>query len=177
MLRQLSIALWLTVLVIGCMDPNSPKLGMRSSDPQFMQELVAELRAAQVPFRTDRDGMIRYHTRDESTVKSIAEQLRREMSTGTSLKFEGDDQKHHFLAELDARKKKSRIEARSDGEWIRWYPGDEIESRELPARALEKWIAARGRQSAPCTATSSVTGGAPSSLSLDKDTAKPRGAC
>ena len=177
MRRRRTNRLWLTILLSGCIGSSSPELGMRSSDSEFMHQFVTELRAAQVQFRTDVDGMIRYHARDKDLVNAIAERVRKEMSTGTSLKFEQDEQKRHFLAELDAAKKKYRIETRPDGEWIRWYPDNEIESQELPARALEKWVAARRGKTPACDSASNVGGDAPPNLARNKDAAKAGGAC
>jgi hypothetical protein len=142
-----------------------------------MHEFVTELQAARVHFRTDVDGMIRYHARDKDVVNAIAERVRKEMNTGTSVKFEEDEQKRHFLAELDGAKKKYRIETRRDGEWIRWYPDNELESQELPARALEKWIATRTSKTPPCDPASSVHGDAPPNVALNKDAEPPRRHC
>ena len=121
MRRRHPIALWLTILLIGCMGSSSPELGMRSSDSEFMHQFVTELQAAQVQFRTDVDGMIRYHARDKDVVNAIAERVRKEMSTGTSLKFEKDEQKRHFLAELDAAKKKFEFDQQAPAQALADY--------------------------------------------------------
>ena len=171
------IGLGLSVLLIAYLDSARSESGMRSSDPEFMQAFVAELRAARIQFRTDDEGMITYAARDAQAVNAIAERVRKDLSSGTSLKFPEDEQRRQFLAVLEAAQKKYRIEERSDGVWVRWYPADETESRELPLRAMENWMAARGHPTLPCEPSGSARDGVPATVSLDKNAAKGRASC
>ena len=114
-----------------------------SSDENYVSELAGELDAAGVDFRAPRDGSIAYRSRDEHTLRSIEERLKKDIAAGTYVKVESEEHKKQFIALLDAGRKRYRVERKPDGEWIRWYPSSDEEAREMTARALENSSAVR----------------------------------
>lgn len=143
-----------------------------------MRELTAQLSASGIEYRQDADGMVRYRNRDAERVKRILRGVDTVLNTGEEMKWENEEHRRHFIEVLEASKKKYRLEPRDDGIWIRWYPENQAEARELPARALERVIAARKVDSRPCEPPKAAADRkAPSNLSLSKDAATTRGAC
>ena len=117
----------------------------RMSDPDenYVSEVAAALDAAGVDFRARRDGSLAYRSRDEHTLKSIEQRIRKDIAPGAYVKFESEEQTKRFIALLEAGRKRYYVELRPDGEWIRWYPSNDEEAREMTARALEKSAAPR----------------------------------
>jgi hypothetical protein len=167
------IAIFCTALVLGCPGPDDFGRGFKDTRPEYMRELVTQLRASGVEYREGEDGMLRYRNRDEEKVKSIRLAVDSALSSGDELKWESEEHRRYFVEILEASHKKYRVEEREDGVWIRWYPENPAEAKELPGRVLERVMANRKTESLPCKGDAK----GPSNLSLNKDAAKSRSAC
>jgi hypothetical protein len=140
---RLLIAGSIFLVTVACSDSAEFDRRMNSSDENYVSELAGALDAAGVDFRALRDGSIAYRSRDEHTFKSIEERLKKDIAAAAYVKVESEEQKKEFIALLDARGKRYRVERRPDGEWIRWYPSSEEEAREMTAHATQNSKAAR----------------------------------
>ena len=134
---RLLIVASILLVTVACSGGGEFDRRTRSADENYVSELAGELDAAGVDFRAPRDGTIAYRSRDEDTLKSVEERLKKDIAAATYVKVESEEHKKQFIALLDAGRKRYRVERRPDGEWMRWYPSSEEEARELTARALE----------------------------------------
>jgi hypothetical protein len=166
----------LTILLVSaCSDPDAFDRGFHSSELPYLQEVTDQIRSAGIEVRIGNSGMITYRNRDHERVAEILKRADAEFHNAEETKWETDEHRQYFIEILKASNIKYREEPRPDGVWIRWYPRNAEEARELQARALERVIADRKptTMSVPCP----LSKGAPSNFSLNKDAAKSRSAC
>jgi len=141
-MRLLMVASILLVTV-ACSGAGEFDRRTSSADENYVSELAGALDAAGVDFRAPRDGSIAYRSRDEDTLRSIEERLKKDIAAGTYVKLESEEHKKQFISLLNAGRKRYRVERRPDGEWIRWYPSSDEEAREVTVRALGSSSAVR----------------------------------
>jgi hypothetical protein len=74
------------LLTAACSDKGQFDRRISSPDETYISELAVRLDGAGVDFRAARDGSIAYRSRDERTVTSIEERLKKERAVGGATK-------------------------------------------------------------------------------------------
>jgi hypothetical protein len=108
--------------------------GFRSSDPKLMQELQIALTEAQIAFRQDEEGFIRYQKKDAMAVAQIL----KELSSGIVVKYEDPESNQYLRKLLTSMGLTFRVEKRTDGEWTRWYPKNEEQRKEVHMKVVQR---------------------------------------
>jgi len=158
--------------ISGC--PAGGETGFKSTDQELMKELRAALKDANIQFREDEDGIIRYSWEDSATADKIREKLDKELHSGVSVKYDDQEAMQYLRELLTSMKMKYRIEIRADGEWTRWYPQNEDQRKEIPMKVVEHIFELKKKQlSATCVQGTSLSSVPPNITSLDKT----RGSC
>jgi hypothetical protein len=147
MRRQATAALAALVL-LGAACTAGGERALKDSRPELMRELKAALARSNIPFREDAEGFIRYSSKDEQSVSRIRETLQRELSAGVVWKLEDLESRDYLLALLGSKGIKYILESRKDGEWIRWYPRNEEQEREIGLKVAAHRSGLKQRQAA-----------------------------
>jgi hypothetical protein len=121
---------------------------LKDSRPELMRELKAALTKSNIPFREDAEGFIRYSSKDEQSVSRIRETLQKELTAGVVWKLEDPESRDYLLALLGSKDVKCILESRKDGEWVRWYPLNEEQEREIGLKLAEHRSELKQRQAA-----------------------------
>jgi hypothetical protein len=111
--------------------------GLSDSRPEFMQEVKVALARANIPFREDAKGFIRYPSKYQAQVNQIRETLHKELSAGVVWTSEDQETRDYMKSLLASMGLKYVVEPRSDGEWIRWFPANEAQQREIGQKVAE----------------------------------------
>jgi hypothetical protein len=77
---RLLIVASIIVATVACSDKGAFDRRISSPDENYVSELAGALDAADVDFRAARDGSIAYRSRDEHTVRSIEERLKKDIA-------------------------------------------------------------------------------------------------
>ena len=80
MMRLLVVAS-IILATVACSDPAEFDRQLSSPDEYYVSEVAVALDAAGVDFRAKRDGSIAYRSRDEQTVRSIEERVKKDIAT------------------------------------------------------------------------------------------------
>jgi hypothetical protein len=81
---RLLIIASIILVTVACSDKGEFDRRISSADENYVSELAGRLDAAGVDFRAPRDGSIAYRSRDEHTVRSIEERLKKESAVGAA---------------------------------------------------------------------------------------------
>lgn len=130
--------LFLLLINSGCTDDG--ERGFQSSDKKYMEEIKIALKSSDIPFREDKDGLIRYQSTHEVSVNRIRQEVQKEISGGNAVRFEDKESREFLKRLLSAKKMKYRVEIRENGEWIRWYPVSESQRREIEMIVIEHYF-------------------------------------
>lgn len=84
-MRLLLVAL-IILGTVACSGAGEFDRRISSPDESYVSDVAAALDAAGVDFRARRDGSLAYRSRDEHTVASIEERLKKEMAARASAK-------------------------------------------------------------------------------------------
>jgi hypothetical protein len=74
------VAALIVLLAAACSDQGGFDRRITGPDEHYVSELAGRLDAAGVSFRAPRDGSLAYRARDEGTVRSIEEQLKKDIA-------------------------------------------------------------------------------------------------
>ena len=125
----------LVLLSAGC--PREGENAFKDSRPEFMQEMKAALAKADIPFREDKDGFIRYPHSHERAVNELRASLNKELQSGVAWKLDDEDARGYLTSLLASMGLKYRVERQDDADWIRWYPANEGQVREVGQKLAE----------------------------------------
>jgi hypothetical protein len=153
--------------VYGCTDAEDR--GFKTSEPEVMKELERDLTEAGVPFRRDQDGFMRYDAANDEVVRNLRAEVDRKLRGGLAVKYE-DEGSRKFLKQLLASQgMEYMIEHREDGEWIRWYPENDAQEKEIEMKVVEhNFDIQRKKRASGCEPQET-----PSNNSLNKDAKLP----
>jgi hypothetical protein len=170
--RSIIVAILVLLANGGCTDTG--ERGFKSSQPDFMNELKVALTKSGVPFREDKDGFIRYQSKYEEAVSRVRDNVEKEISGGVVVRYEDNESRDYLKSLLSSQEMKYRVEAREDGEWIRWYPQSEAQQKEIEMKVVQhNFDLQREKSGSRCMEEKS-----PSNKSLNKDAAQTsRRAC
>ena len=132
--RQIALAL---ALLIATACSGEGERAFKSSRPEFMQEMKKALLKANVPFREDAEGFIRYSTKYEEAVETVAESVEKGLSRGGAWRLDDQPTREYLVGVLGSMGVKYILEPRKDEEWIRWYPANEAQEREVGQKVAE----------------------------------------
>lgn len=120
--------------VCGCTDAEDH--GFKTSEPEVMKELERELTEAGIPFRRDQNGFLRYGSESEEVVQTLRAEVERKLSGGIAVKYEDEDSRKYLKQLLTSQGMDYRVEHREDGEWIRWYPENDAQEKEIEMKVV-----------------------------------------
>jgi hypothetical protein len=95
------------------------------------------LKEANISYREDEEGFLRYRREDAGTATRIRENLEHELHGGVAIKYEDVETTQYLRDMLISLGIKYRVENRADGEWTRWYPQNEQQEKEIPMKVVE----------------------------------------
>jgi hypothetical protein len=144
--KLLAIAHLLAALTFlsGC--PIEGEAGFKSTDQEFMRELRIALTEANILFREDEAGFLKYRPEDAATASKIRENLEKELHSGLTVKYEDAEATQYLRGMLASMGMKYRVEQRTDGEWTRWYPQNETQGKEIPMKVVEHMFELKKKQ-------------------------------
>jgi hypothetical protein len=130
----------------GCTAENEPENGFLDSRPEFMEEVALRLEAADIPFRTDAEGYVRYGPRHEPQVRRIRQQIESDMSGGIAWKIDEAASREYLATLLASMGRRSWVQPREDGVWVLWHPRSEQEKLEVQMKLVKHAFALRQRK-------------------------------
>ena len=77
---RLLIVASIMLMTVACSDKGEFDRRISSPDENYVSEVAGALDAAGVDFRAARDGSIAYRSRDEHTVRSIEERVKKDIA-------------------------------------------------------------------------------------------------
>ena len=83
---RITITASLVLLMAGCSGNADFDRRINSADENYMSELAGQLDAAGIDFRVGRDGSITYRSRDEKSVTSIDERVKKQLAASGTKK-------------------------------------------------------------------------------------------
>lgn len=127
----------------------------RQYDGEYGAELHNALIAARIPFQRNDQGFVSYDKKYDIQVDAIRKEIDRKLYTGVSRRIQDAAARECFKSLLSARRLEYRVQGRPDGEWLRWYPRDSLQEREVESTVEQRVADARRRGVAPdCRDTS-----------------------
>ena len=115
-----------------------------------MKEMTSRLDANNIKYKIDKDGMLKYYDRDIVEVQQIRSEVDKALNKGEVIRWSRPDELDLFIRVLDALNREYRMEQRDNGQWIRWYPENKAEARELPERVLRYYVSHGHKTDNPC---------------------------
>ncbi|MDH5668732.1 MAG: hypothetical protein OEY86_12035 [Nitrospira sp.] len=131
---SLTAVFLLFILLSGC---PSGELGFKSTDQELMREFQAALNDANITFREDHEGLIRYRHEDAVAANEILERLEKELHSGITVKYDDQEATQYLREMLTSLGMKYRVERKPDGEWTRWYPKSSDQNRDISRKVIE----------------------------------------
>ncbi len=136
----------ITMLVVAtCVDAGEH--GFKSSDPDLMSEFSASLEREGIPFREDSDGFLRYQNKYKETVDRLLVEIEATVLGGIAVRYDDKVSRDYLKGLLDSRGMPYRVEAGNDGEWIRWYPQNEAQRKEISMSVANHWFDLKRKRS------------------------------
>lgn len=143
--------------LLACTPMESMEEGFHTTDREYMNQLALAMQTADIQFRLDDQGFIRYSQGDSAEVEKIMEQLDRRPRGGTAVNFQDSEANTYFRSLLDSLGFEYLVEVRNDGEWTRWHPENEAQAKELHRKVVE-WQFAKARALAKKTPCGKLAG-------------------
>ena len=129
----------ITLLLVACTSEDVQ--GFRSSDKQYMEELVFLLQKAGVPYQEYQDGSIRYKSTDEDAVRKIRERI----TNAVSVRYEEEEAREYLKSLLSEGNREFREELKDGQVWIRWYPETEGQEKEIEMKVVQYVFDRKGK--------------------------------
>jgi len=137
MLSRIAVLAALLAMLCAAGCSGEPENGFKDSRPEVMLELKGALKAANIPFRVDDQGSIKYSNKYDSAFKQIKDRIEKDMSGGIAWKLDDAASREYLKNLLASMGKKYWVQPRDDGEWILWHPTSRAQEREVQMKVVE----------------------------------------
>lgn len=148
-IKKLALIL-ISISILGCPVRDEPINGIKDPRADYMKELASRLDANNIKYTIGKDGMLKYYDRDIVKVQQIRGEVDNALNKGEVIRWSRPEELDLFIRVLDALNREYRMEHRDNGQWIRWYPENNAEARELPERVLRYYVTFGHRTDNPC---------------------------
>ncbi len=104
---------------------------INSTDSEYMELLKKELKSAGIRFVVGKQGRVEFSRNDKARFEKINNKVRRILYGGIRFKTNSAADREKMIAVLKKEGVEYRVQTRKDGIWVRWYPKDEQQRKEI----------------------------------------------